>query len=73
MGDMFVQLFRPDTSGLITSVPNTGERYRQTFLPGNTDHFHWSKSGEYITQVTAIGPLGLEYVNSKDDPRNGHS
>jgi quercetin dioxygenase-like cupin family protein len=39
-------------------------------LPGNTYHFHWAKSGEYITQVTAIGPLGLEYVNSKDDPRN---
>ena len=39
-------------------------------LPGNTFHYHWAKSGEYITQVTAIGPLGLEYVNSKDDPRN---
>jgi hypothetical protein len=26
------------------------------------------KSGEYITQVTAIEPLGLEYVNAKDDP-----
>ena len=39
-------------------------------LPGNTSHFHWAKSGEYVTQVTAIGPLGLEYVNSKDDPRN---
>jgi quercetin dioxygenase-like cupin family protein len=39
-------------------------------LPGGTTHFHWAKSGEYITQVTAIGPLGLEYVNSKDDPRN---
>lgn len=39
-------------------------------LPGNTPHFHWAKSGEYITQVTAIGPLGLEYLNSKDDPRN---
>jgi hypothetical protein len=24
-------------------------------LPGNTSHFHWAKSGEYITQVTAIG------------------
>ena len=42
-------------------------------LPGNTYHFHWAKSGEYITQVTAIGPLGLEYVNSKDDPRNSKS
>ena len=39
-------------------------------LPGNTSHFHWAKSSEYITQVTAIGPLGLEYVSSKDDPRN---
>jgi quercetin dioxygenase-like cupin family protein len=39
-------------------------------LPGNTSHFHWAKSGEYVTQVTAIGPLGLEYINSKDDPRN---
>jgi quercetin dioxygenase-like cupin family protein len=42
-------------------------------LPGNTSHFHWAKSGEYISQVTAIGPLGLEYVNSKDDPRNENS
>lgn len=42
-------------------------------LPGNTSHFHWAKSGEYITQVTAIGPLGFEYVNSKDDPRNEDS
>jgi hypothetical protein len=31
-------------------------------LPGNTSHFHWAKSGEYVTQVTAIGPLGLEYM-----------
>lgn len=38
-------------------------------LPGNTGHFHWAKSSEYITQVTALGPLGLEYVDSKDDPR----
>ncbi len=42
-------------------------------LPGNTSHFHWAKSGDYITQVTAIGPLGIEYVSSKDDPRNGSS
>jgi quercetin dioxygenase-like cupin family protein len=38
-------------------------------LPGNTPHFHWAKSGEYVTQVTAIGPLGLEYLDPKDDPR----
>jgi len=39
-------------------------------LPGNTSHFHWAKSGEYITQVSAIGPLGMEYVNPTDDPRS---
>jgi hypothetical protein len=39
-------------------------------LAGDTWHFHWAKSGEYITQVTAIGPLGLEYVNEDDDPRH---
>ncbi len=38
-------------------------------LPGGTWHFHWAKSGEYVTQVTAIGPLGLEYMNPADDPR----
>jgi quercetin dioxygenase-like cupin family protein len=38
-------------------------------LPGNTYHFHWAKSNEYITQVTAIGPLGLEYFNAEEDPR----
>jgi quercetin dioxygenase-like cupin family protein len=38
-------------------------------LPGNTSHFHWAKSGEYISQVTAIGPLGIDYLNSQDDPR----
>jgi hypothetical protein len=37
--------------------------------PGNTSHFHWAKSGEYVTQVTAIGPLGIEYLNPGDDPR----
>jgi len=42
-------------------------------LPGNTHHFHWAKAGEYITQVTAIGPLGLEYVSAIDDPRNNKS
>ena len=42
-------------------------------LPGNTPHFHWAKSSEYVTQVTAIGPLGLEYVSAKDDPRDLNS
>jgi quercetin dioxygenase-like cupin family protein len=38
-------------------------------LPGNTPHFHSAKSGQYVTQVTAIGPLGLEYLDPADDPR----
>jgi quercetin dioxygenase-like cupin family protein len=38
-------------------------------LPGETHHFHWAKSGEYVTQVNAIGPLGLEYLDPHDDPR----
>lgn len=40
-------------------------------LPGETWHFHWAKSGEHITQVSAIGPLGLEYHDARDDPRGG--
>jgi len=39
-------------------------------LPGNTPHFHWARSGEYVTQVTARGPLGIGYINPLDDPRN---
>ena len=39
-------------------------------LPGGQPHFHWAKSGEYITQVTAVGPLGLAYVDPTDDPRH---
>ena len=38
-------------------------------LPGNQAHFHWAKSGEYVTQVTAVGPLGLEYLDPDNDPR----
>jgi quercetin dioxygenase-like cupin family protein len=39
-------------------------------LPGGTPHFHWARSGDYVTQVSAIGPLGLEYLAAEDDPRN---
>jgi quercetin dioxygenase-like cupin family protein len=38
-------------------------------LPGGQPHFHFAKSGEYVTQVSAIGPLGFNYVDPKDDPR----
>ncbi len=39
-------------------------------LPGGTPHFHWAKSGEYVTQVTAFGPISLEYLDPENDPRN---
>jgi uncharacterized RmlC-like cupin family protein len=39
-------------------------------LPGGTPHFHWAKSGEYVTQVTAIGPITLDYLDPSHDPRN---
>lgn len=42
-------------------------------LSGNTPHFQWANSGEYISEVSATGPQGFEYVNSKDDPRNNNS
>jgi quercetin dioxygenase-like cupin family protein len=32
-------------------------------LPGETWHFHWAKSGEYVTQVSVIGPLRLDYLD----------
>jgi quercetin dioxygenase-like cupin family protein len=38
-------------------------------LPGGTPHFHRAKSGEYVTQVTAFGPISLDYLNPEDDPR----
>jgi hypothetical protein len=39
-------------------------------LPGGTRHFHGAKSGDCVTQVTAIGPISLEYVHAAGDPRN---
>jgi len=39
-------------------------------LPGGTPHFHWARSGEYVTQITAFGPISLEYLDPADDPRN---
>lgn len=39
-------------------------------LPKDTPHFHWAKSGAYVTQVSGSGPLGIAYVDPADDPRN---
>ena len=39
-------------------------------LPGGQPHFHCARSGEYVSQVTAMGPLGLHYVDPEHDPRS---
>jgi hypothetical protein len=38
-------------------------------LPGVPLTSTGAKSGEYVTQVTAIGPISLDYVDPADDPR----
>jgi hypothetical protein len=42
-------------------------------LPGGTAHFHWARSGEYVTQVSGAGPLGIDYLDADDDPRLGQT
>ena len=37
-------------------------------MPPNTNHFAWTKEGT-IVQVHGVGPWGVNYVNSADDPR----
>jgi hypothetical protein len=54
---------------LCDAIPDQRSGGSMIVLPGNTSHFRWAKSGEYVTQVTAIGPLGLEYLDPADDPR----
>jgi hypothetical protein len=36
---------------------------------GTANISYWAKSGEYVRQATAIGPSGVEYNETKDDPR----
>ncbi|MDE2138644.1 MAG: cupin domain-containing protein [Gammaproteobacteria bacterium] len=57
-----------------------GEKFDETLLtahapgsvlvvPGGMAHFHWAKSGEYITQINGIGPVVLTYVDPGSDRR----
>ena len=62
VGDVF------DENKLTAHAPGT-----VVVLPAGTPHFHWARSGEYITQVSAIGPLGLDYVDPAQDPRQSRS
>jgi len=56
----------------IGSTATKCRRFRPAASSFCTPHFHWAKCGEYVTQVSAIGPLGLEYLNPGDDPRQQH-
>jgi quercetin dioxygenase-like cupin family protein len=42
------------------------------YLPGGLSHFQYSKSGEYVIQINAIGPTTTVYVDPADDPRHTH-
>jgi quercetin dioxygenase-like cupin family protein len=59
LGDIF------DVSKLQAFAPGS-----LVVLPGGQSHFHWARDGEYVTQVSALGPLGLEYVAAENDPRH---
>jgi hypothetical protein len=39
-------------------------------MPAGMKHYGWS-GGETVLQVNAEGPWTIEYVDPKDDPRNG--
>ena len=54
-----------DENGLTAFAPGS-----VIVLPGDQPHFHWARSGEYITQVSALGPLGIDYVDPANDPRS---
>lgn len=55
---------RFDEEKLIAHAPGT-----VLILPGGQPHFHWARSGEYVCQISAIGPLGFVYVDPNLDPR----
>lgn len=38
-------------------------------MPKKMHHFAWSGNDEAIIQLHAIGPWGITYIDSKDDPR----
>ncbi|HEY9254829.1 MAG TPA: cupin domain-containing protein [Stenotrophomonas sp.] len=56
---------RFDESKLVAYAPGS-----VVVLPAHTPHFHRARSGEYVTQVTGHGPLGIDYVDANQDPRN---
>jgi quercetin dioxygenase-like cupin family protein len=60
LGDTF------DESRLVAYPPGA-----LVVLPGGQPHFHCAMSSDYISQVSATGPLGMEYIDPAHDPRPG--
>jgi redox-sensitive bicupin YhaK (pirin superfamily) len=42
-------------------------------VPGAVSHFYWARSDEFIMQMTAVGPIAVEYVDPEHDPRERDS
>ena len=40
----------------------------QAKVEAQETHRYWAKSGEYVAQVTAMGPLRLDYFERANDP-----
>jgi hypothetical protein len=40
------------------------------YLPARLSHFQYSKSGEYVIQINAVGPTDLTFINPADDLRH---
>ena len=64
-GTFYIGVGEQFDAGALTAYPPGSV----VLLPGGTPHFHWARSGEYVTQVMGIGPLGIDYLNCHDDPR----
>jgi len=56
---------RFDESALTAHAPGS-----VVIVPSGQPHFHWAKSGEFITQVNAIGPAVLNYIDRGSDQRS---
>jgi len=56
---------RFDESALTAHAPGS-----VVIVPSGQPHFHYAKSGEFITQVNAIGPAVLNYIDRGSDRRS---
>lgn len=76
IGSKTVAILRQGGHEVVAASPKsginsiTGEGLKEAMAGAQVAIDLANKAGEYVTQVTAIGPLGLEYMDHRDDPRN---